>query len=329
MCRAKEYRRLEPKPSRRPSERLAGNFRKNCPDEAGFTLIELLVVIAVIALLLALLIPVLRSAREQGHRAVCLSNLKQLTLAWTAYATEHDGKLVDGGPFGWHARGQPGTRGYIEVRGWAGRAFLPRNSRHRAVLLAHPDKGALWPWIKDVDVYRCARGRPGHPLTYATVVSANGSQVEGTFIPDSGGRELNRLGKRVGGTVLRLTRLTDIMSPGAGQRAVFMDYGQMPAGNNFYVNYLYPRWKWHSAPPIHHDGGMTLSMADGHAEYWKWKGRETLNFPRELLPVDNLFCEVFEEPAGEIRHEDPEPQTKEGMYDLQRLQRATWGRLGY
>lgn len=301
------------------------------PNKArpAFTLIELLVVIAVISLLMALLIPVLRAAREQGHRSVCLSNLRQLTLAWTAYATEHDGKLVDGGPFGRHARGRPGENGYLEVTGWAGRAFLPANSRHRAVLLEHPDKGALWPWIKDIDVYRCARGRPGHALTYATVVSANGAIVDGTYIPDSGGRELNNLGVRVGATVLRLTRLTDIMSPGAGQRAVFMDYGQMPAGNNLYVHYLYPRWKWHSAPPIHHGGGMTISMADGHAEYWKWKGNETVSFPRELMPWAHLFTEVLELPAGQIRHEDPQPQTEDGMYDLQRLQRATWGRLGY
>ncbi|UCE50815.1 MAG: prepilin-type N-terminal cleavage/methylation domain-containing protein, partial [Phycisphaerales bacterium] len=39
----------------------------------GFTLIELLVVIAVILLLIALLIPALRAAKEQGQRAVCLS----------------------------------------------------------------------------------------------------------------------------------------------------------------------------------------------------------------------------------------------------------------
>jgi prepilin-type N-terminal cleavage/methylation domain-containing protein/prepilin-type processing-associated H-X9-DG protein len=295
--------------------------------ETGFTLIELLVVIAIITILMAIMFPVLRSAKEHGQRAVCLSNLKQLTLAWTAYAEEHDGKLIRGSPFS--HRTQRRRIKSASLTGWAGDAFLSRNSQHRAVLMAHKDKGALWPWIKDIDIYRCARARKGHALTYATVVSANGVCVEGTFMEDTGGWDLTRTGKRVGGTVLRLTKLTDIKIPGASQRAVFMDYGQKPSSSDFYVHYLYPRWKWYSAPPIHHDGGMTLSMADGHAEYWKWKGRETLNYPRELFPAGNLYHEVFEKPAGEIRHEDPIPQTRDGMYDLQRLQRATWGRLGY
>ncbi|MHC4070527.1 MAG: type II secretion system protein [Planctomycetota bacterium] len=52
----------------------------------AFTLIELLVVIAVIAVLMALLLPSLKAAREQGKRAVCLNNLKQLSVAWMLYS---------------------------------------------------------------------------------------------------------------------------------------------------------------------------------------------------------------------------------------------------
>lgn len=59
----------------------------------AFTLIELLVVIAVIAVLLAILMPSLNRAREQGKRAVCLQNNKTLLLAWTLYCDEFSGNM--------------------------------------------------------------------------------------------------------------------------------------------------------------------------------------------------------------------------------------------
>ena len=291
----------------------------------GFTLIELLVVIAVIALLMALLVPVLRSARELGQRTVCLSNLRQLTLAWLLYAEEHDSKIVRGSAFSLGKRIDSRTgRVTMVAEGWVGRAFLFPESR--SAVIEDPNKGALWPWIKDIDVYRCPRGWPGHALTYSTFISANGWGAEGTTLTKTQEGGFSNLGKRVGSTVLKLTRLTDIVSPGAGQRAVFIDRGWTPVGNNFYVYYLYPKWKWFDPPAIHHRDGTTLSMADGHAEYWKWKGRETINMPRMLYLCrsnPNLYTEWLEGP------EDYLPQTEDGMYDLQRLQRATWGRLGY
>jgi prepilin-type processing-associated H-X9-DG protein len=134
------------------------------------------------------------------------------------------------------------------------------------------------------------------------------------------------ISERVGSTVLFLTSLTDIVSPGAGQRAVFIDEGQATRlSEDFHVEYLYPKWSEYNPPPIHHSDGVTLSMADGHAEYWKWKGRETVKMPRKLISTSRGTGNVY----FERLEEDYEPQTEDGLYDLQRLQRATWGRLGY
>ena len=57
----------------------------------GFTLIELLVVVAIIGILTAILLPVFASVREKGRRTACLSNMKQIELAMTAYTQDNEG----------------------------------------------------------------------------------------------------------------------------------------------------------------------------------------------------------------------------------------------
>ncbi len=63
----------------------------------GFTLIELLVVIAIIAVLAALLMPALTSARERGRRAACLSNQRQIFVGSQVYVSDFDNWLPPGG----------------------------------------------------------------------------------------------------------------------------------------------------------------------------------------------------------------------------------------
>ncbi len=71
-------------------------MRKRLPSPRGFTLVELLVVVAIIAILAALLLPALATARQAARKAACLSNLRQVGLALTAYAGENEGLI----PFG-------------------------------------------------------------------------------------------------------------------------------------------------------------------------------------------------------------------------------------
>ena len=63
----------------------------------GFTLIELLVVIAIIAILAAILLPALNSARERGRSADCLSKMKQLSTAFISYSDAHEDYLPASG----------------------------------------------------------------------------------------------------------------------------------------------------------------------------------------------------------------------------------------
>jgi len=63
------------------------------PQRAAFTLIELLVVIAIIALLVSILVPSLKRARELAREAVCVSNLRQLGNAYYLYAEENTGHV--------------------------------------------------------------------------------------------------------------------------------------------------------------------------------------------------------------------------------------------
>ena len=241
-------------------------YRMESTKRNGFTLIELLVVITVIALLMAILIPVLNRARELGHRTVCLSNLKQLTYAWILYAEDNDGRLVSGRSFH-DLSSMDGSR---TLKSWMGLAF--RWPTKRADVMEHPDKGALWPYTGNIDLYGCPRHRgrpPNRPrqiavATYAAVAGANGFTVEGTTIRWAGhNRWLVRTGKRVGKTVLKLSRMTDIISPPASQRAVFVDIA-FTFGGSYAVEYLYPEYTSRHRL-ISHAKGATRSTGNGGA----------------------------------------------------------------
>ena len=78
---------------------------RQCRVSRGFTLVELLVVIAIVMLLAALMFPVLMRAREAARKTVCVSNLRQIGIAFAMYIDDWDGCFPNtGDPYLWMGR---------------------------------------------------------------------------------------------------------------------------------------------------------------------------------------------------------------------------------
>ena len=214
----------------------------------GFTLIELLVVIAVIAVLMAILLPALQRAREQGKRVVCLSNLKQLQLAWGMYADDFDGRIVNGSA-GW---GQ---------NPWAQIPSDYSSSKEAQETFA---KGALYPYCPSPKIFKCPTGVPGEWATYAIVDAMNGHNWGGT-LPKG----------------VYIKNRSEIRQP--GRRIVFIDEGRLTPGS---WTVYYDQARWWDAVPARHGLGTTFSFVDGHADFRKWTDPRTIDMAQKALAYE-------------------------------------------
>jgi hypothetical protein len=211
--------------------------------------------------------PALKRAREGGKRASCLSNLKQMTLAWNMYADENDDRLVNG------------ATGYSDYTGgdWATHKgelawinTLDNSSWDRQI--EGIKSGALWPYLRNEDIYRCPTGRRGQALTYSIMFSMNAvnhTEVHGV----------------VGAHVKKRSEI----KPAPGLRLVFIDEGVMTA-DAYAVNYSTERW-WDNPRPGTATGDLSCRWAcrplemEGH-RYDRTRQREGSKAGRSARQLD-------------------------------------------
>ena len=216
----------------------------------AFTLIELLVVIAVIAVLMAILMPALNIARDQAKRLHCINNVKQLTFAWLLYKDDNDDKMVGGLP----------QRGSIDA--WI---LSPRGNDPDPIEQCKEGlrQGKLYPYAKNVDVYRCPSD------------DRNNREGMYTFGSFSISGPLN--GEEKEWSNRHLILYSEIKNP--ADTFVFVEeidprgwnMGSWVVSRDFGNSWIDPLAIWHSK------NRSTLGWADGSANMHTWVNQSTID----------------------------------------------------
>ncbi len=230
----------------------------------GFTLVELLVVIGIIALLVAMLLPVLKKAQGAAYKAACLSNLRQLTMAWEYYATDNKGYLVDG----WADRttAPPGMAQYgprPQIPFFKGTVWPPVNGKPMGNTEEAIKEGCLYKYARNTQVFHCPGDFSWHLQSYGINAWLNGEGASGC-------------------RPTIITKRNDIKR--ASEVFVFIDENDWRNYNMGYNlgSFMVPRTgnQWIDAPGTWHNNGANLSFADGHAEYKQWTDKSTLDMAK-------------------------------------------------
>jgi prepilin-type N-terminal cleavage/methylation domain-containing protein/prepilin-type processing-associated H-X9-DG protein len=234
------------------------------PKAHAFTLIELLVVIAIIAILAAMLLPVLAKTKIKAQATECLSDLKQLQLAWQLYALDSRERLATSGymlpvePTAW-------------VDGWLD--FNPANTDNtNTAALQNPNRSKFAPYTS-LGVYKCPADLSSVRIggqTYPRVRSMGMNQAFGP------GDWLDPAGYRANVTSKRYRvfyKTGDLTKPGPAMTYVLLD--EHPDGINAggFANMMVESpgaARIIDFPASYHNGAAGITFADGHADIRKW-----------------------------------------------------------
>jgi len=252
----------------------------------GFTLIELLVVIAIIALLLSILVPSLAAVKELATVANCLSNQKNIALAFIAYCQDNDDNMCSGYVYDdMNVREVPSWVRAPLVYDVAGSFTLASDSELNTETRQNGlREGAIYPYLNDVKVFHC----PGDKR-----LTKGGA----SYFSENPPGPINIY------QIYRSYSMPDFyIVNGSNQEKKLGNIGA--AGSKLlFVEDQYPKWynidSWSYYPgrqnlwdPLgnYHNKSCTFAFADGHAEHYKWRDKRTWLYMenRDTAPVGRL-----------------------------------------
>ena len=260
----------------------------------AFTLIELLVVIAIIAVLMAILMPSLRAAKDHARRIHCVSNLKTLSLAWFMYKDENDDKLTYG------ARGVSDIPN-DPVKPWIERPIADFSNDPLENEKEGIRRGALFTYIgKSVDSFRC----PADMRTLSAALP--------TFRTYSIAGGMYGVDKKGGWEIVPHTKYSTIKHPAT--KIVYLAEAD-PRGENMGAWVMRPRTEeWVDPFAIWHTKNRsTLGFADGHGEMHRWQNQELVDWCTSMWTDPGSF-NFYRKPASEEEQRDFEWMAKRYAY---------------
>jgi prepilin-type N-terminal cleavage/methylation domain-containing protein len=241
---------------------------------SAFTLIELLVVIAIIAILAALLLPALDKGKLKAQGIQCMSNHRQLSIAWRMYSDENDDKLLYASELPWI----PSSRAEAWVTGTLD--FKPTNRSNW-----DPDedikKSPMWPYTgKNLSVWKCPADRSGVTLDTGEFKPRVRSISMNIFLGGWGGTDGN-WGPRFSAYKI-YKKQTELHDPGPAKVFVFLDMREdsIDMGNFATRMAGWPgdatQYGFYDLPGSYHHLACGFSFADGHSEIHRWRDPRTM-----------------------------------------------------